>query len=120
MVKGILGRKRGMTQIFGEQGLAVPVTAIEAGPAYVTQIRTDERDGYEAVQLGFEAAKRINGAERGHLKGLPQLRHLHEFEATELNELKVGLRVDVGIFKPGDVVDISGVSKGRGFAGVVK
>ncbi len=121
MVQGILGRKRGTTQIFGEQGVAIPATVIEAGPCYITQIRTAARDGYEAVQLGYETAKRLNSPERGHLaKGLPLLRHLREFKASDINSLQVGQKVDASIFSAGDVVDVSGISKGRGFAGVVK
>ncbi len=120
MVQGILGRKRGITQVFGEQGVVVAATVIEAGPCFVTQIRTKDKDGYEAVQLGFEAAKKLSQPERGHLKGLAMLRTLREFKATEIGDLQVGQKIDVGLFKSGDLVDVSGDSKGRGFAGVVK
>lgn len=120
MIQGILGRKRGITQVFGEQGVALPATVIEAGPCFVTQIRTMEKDGYEAVQLGFETAKRLNDPEKGHLKGLPMLRTLRELKASDMGQVQVGQKVDVGLFKSGDTVDVSGVSKGRGFAGVVK
>jgi len=122
-VKAILGKKVGMTQIFNDHGEAVPVTVIEAGPNYVTQIRTRERDGYEAVQLGFEEVKlqRLSGGERGHLtqNAVPALRHLREFALRE-EELEEGQRVIVDVFEVGDQVDVVGVSKGRGFAGVVK
>ncbi len=120
MVEGILGRKVGMTQIFDATGLAVPVTAIEAGPCYVTQLRTLEKDGYEAVQLGFGHAKRLNEPEKGHLKKLPPLRYLREVRAADLSQLQVGQKIDVGLFKPGERVDVTGTSKGKGFAGVVK
>lgn len=127
MVEGLLGKKLGMTQVFDERGEVTPVTVISAGPCVVTQIRTKETDGYEAVQLGFGAAKRLTQPERGHLAKSQAgaeterlLRHLREFEAEDIAELQVGQQVTVGIFKPGDVIDISGTSKGKGFAGVVK
>jgi large subunit ribosomal protein L3 len=127
MIEGLLGKKVGMTQIFDERGEVVPVTVISAGPCVVTQIRTKERDGYEAVQLGYEEAKRLSQPERGHLKASqPEgadevlLRHLREFQTPSIDDLQVGQRVTVGIFKPGDVIDVSGMSKGKGFQGVVK
>jgi len=120
MVEGILGRKAGMSQVFDATGLAVPVTVIEAGPCFVTQIRTLAKDGYEAVQLGFGHAKRLNEPEKGHLKKLPPLRYLREVRAADLSQLQVGQKIDVGIFKPGERVDVTGTSKGKGFAGVVK
>lgn len=102
------------------EGGVVSVTAIEAGPCVVTQVKTGETDGYQAVQLGFEEARRLNKPEAGHLKKVrAQLRHLREIR-RDLGDLQVGSRVDVSIFKPGDRVDVVGVSKGRGFAGVVK
>ncbi len=119
-VKAILGRKLGMTHIFEENGVMVPVTAIEAGPCFVTQVRTIERDGYEAVQLGFGQAKRLTKPEKGHLKNLPALRHLREVEATDIGSIEVGAKVDASVFEPGELVDVVGVSKGKGFAGVVK
>ncbi len=122
-VKVILGRKVGMTQIFNERGEAVPVTVVEAGPCYVTQVKTLDRDGYRAVQLGFEEVKpqRLSGGEKGHLalNKLPALRHLREFRLGE-NEIEDEQRVLVDVFEIGDRVDVVGVSKGRGFAGVVK
>lgn len=120
MVNGLLGRKIGMTQVFAANGTVMPVTAIAVGPCYVTQIKTPERDGYEAVQIGFEESKRINRPERGHLKGLPPLKHLREVRPLPGQEVSVGQKLDVSLFRPGDLVDVTGTSKGKGFAGVVK
>ena len=123
-MKAILGRKVGMTQVFNEDGEAIPVTVIEAGPCYVTQVNTLERDGYDAVQLGFEEVKpqRLSGGEKGHLarNRLPALRHLREFRMREAEEIEEGQRILVDVFEVGERVDVIGVSKGRGFAGVVK
>jgi large subunit ribosomal protein L3 len=109
-----------MTRVFGEQGIADSVTVIEAGPCYVTSLRTDERDGYQAVQLGFEESKRLNKPELGHLKNTRPLGILREFKTSDISSLEIGQKLDAGLFKPGDLVDITGISKGRGFAGVVK
>ncbi|HUV88349.1 MAG TPA: 50S ribosomal protein L3 [Anaerolineae bacterium] len=123
-MKVILGRKVGMTQIFDEQGRAIAVTVIEAGPCYVARVNTPERDGYSAVQLGFEEVKpqRLSGGEKGHLtrNGLPALRNLREFRLRKEEEAQEGQRVLVDVFEVGDQVDVIGVSKGRGYAGVVK
>jgi large subunit ribosomal protein L3 len=116
----MIGRKIGMAQIFNESGHAQAVTAIEAGPCVVTQVKTVAKEGYDAVQLGFGEARRLNSPQRGHLKGLGQLRFLREFPTADVAEAKVGDRVDVGLFKAGDMVNITGVSRGKGFAGVVK
>jgi large subunit ribosomal protein L3 len=116
----MIGRKIGMIQIYDESGHALAVTAIEAGPCFVTQVKTVAKDGYDAVQLGFGEARRLRSPQRGHLKGLGQLKSLREFRVAELEATKVGDQVDVGLFKAGDLVDITGVSKGKGFAGVVK
>jgi large subunit ribosomal protein L3 len=122
-VKAILGRKVGMTQVFDEDGEAVPVTVIEAGPCYVTQVKTPDRDGYSAVQLGFEEVKpqRLSGGEKGHLarNDVPPLRHLRELRVGEV-DVEEGQRILVDVFEVGDWVDVVGVSKGRGFAGAVK
>ncbi len=118
-MRGIIGRKVGMTQLFLEGGECVGVTAIEAGPCTVVQVKSAEKDGYDAVQLGFGSSKRLNKAEKGHLKGLAETPHLHEFRVPA-GTATVGDRVDVGGFAPGDLLRISGVSKGRGFAGGVK
>ncbi|MBI2846451.1 MAG: 50S ribosomal protein L3 [Chloroflexi bacterium] len=120
MIEGILGRKIGMTQVFTKEGAMVGVTAIEVGPCIVTQIKTQAKDGYEAVQLGFIAAKKLNKPEAGHLKKARMLRHLKEFRVSELAEMQVGQNIDVGIFKAGDKIDVTGFSKGKGFAGGVK
>ena len=119
----LLGRKLGMTQVFGEDGRVERVTVVQAGPCHVTGIRTAERDGYEAVQLGFGEVKekRITKAERGHLKkaDAPPLRRLAEFR-DEAGELQVGETVTVEVFEKGQTVKVSGVSKGKGFQGTVK
>ena len=113
-----------MTQVFNESGEAVPVTVIEAGPCYVTQVKTVERDGYRAAQLGFEEvkARKITGGERGHLKqnDLPPLRHLREVALADDDDVEEGQRILVDVFEVGEHVDIVGVSKGRGFAGGIK
>ncbi len=123
MLKGLIGKKIGMTQIFDEAGAAIPVTLIEAGPCFVTQVRTVEKERYSAVQLGFMETKpkRLTGGQLGHLKrnDMPPLRHLREFRTKE-NDLKEGDRLTVAVFSVGDHVDIVGTSKGKGFAGVVK
>lgn len=116
---GIIGRKLGMTQVFLEDGRRVAVTAVEAGPCLVTQVKKEVKEGYGAVQLGFGAAKRLNQAEKGHVKDLGSIRYLKEFH-VEIDELKPGDKVDVGLFQTGDVVDVTAVSKGKGFAGGVK
>ncbi len=120
MVPGILGRKIGMTQLFTEQGTVVPVTAIEAGPCTVTQVKDTSRDGYEAVQIGFGEAKRLNSPEKGHLKDLGLLKNLQEFRVADNSEVERGQKITVELFQPGETIDITGTSKGRGFAGVVK
>ncbi len=120
MVQGIIGKKLGMGQIFGDDGKAEAVTAIEAGPCVVTQVKTRDKEGYNAAQLGFGQAKRLNSPQRGHLKGLEQFKYLQEFRVADTGEIKVGDKIDVSLFKQGDLVDITGVSKGKGFAGVVK
>ena len=120
MLSGIIGRKLGMTQIFREDGKAEAVTAIEAGPCTVIQIKTGAREGYDAVQLGFGEAKRLTSPQRGHLKELGQFRYLREFRMDDTAEIQVGDKVGVSLFQEGDMVNITGVAKGKGFAGVVK
>ena len=121
-MKGLIGKKVGMTQLFDDSGKAVPVTVIKAGPCYVTQVRTVDNDGYQAVQLGYEETKsqRLTGGELGHLKknDLPPLRYLKEFRTNE--EIEEGQMLTVEVFTEGERVDVVGKSKGRGFAGVVK
>lgn len=123
-MKGLLGKKLGMTQIFDDQGEVIPATVIEAGPCYVTQIKTLERDGYTAVQVGFEEIKpsRANRPRLGHLakNNLPPLRYLREFTVVDHSDLSEGQKLDASLFEVGDRVDVIGISKGRGFAGVVK
>jgi large subunit ribosomal protein L3 len=153
MIKGIIGKKIGMTQVFQEDGTVIPVTVIQAGPCWVTQVKTTDKDGYEAVQLGFEEVaanvtddeararkveRRLSKPERGHLgllepsvkhpdKGrkalrtpVPPLRHLREFHVDEPNGLDEGQVITVEVFVRGDRVDITGTSKGKGFAGTIK
>ena len=119
----LLGKKIGMTQVFGEDGRVERVTVIEAGPCHVTAVRTHERDGYEGVQLAFGpvAARRLTKAELGHLQkaDAPPLRHVAEFR-DEAGELKVGETVTVEAFEKGQTVKVSGVSKGKGFQGTIK
>ena len=119
-IEGILGRKLGMTQVFREDGTSAPVTVIEAGPCTVVQVKTDEDDGYAAVQLGFGTRKRVNSPLKGHMKGLGQFRYLREFAVDDIGEWEVGKKVGCELFQQGDLVDVSGASKGRGFAGVMK
>jgi len=117
---GLLGKKVGMAQLFSGNGETIPVTVIEAGPCYVTQIKTADRDDYNAVQLGFGETKRLNKAEKGHLKDLPPLRHLHELRTDDVERYQLGQKLDVSLFNVGEKVDVIGTSKGKGFAGVVK
>ena len=120
----ILGKKIGMTQIVDEKGIVIPVTIIEAGPCYVTQKRTVEIDGYSAVQLGFGdlRQKSLNKPKAGHLKksGAPAVKYLREFRVTNLDDYEEGQKIDASIFSVGDIVDVIGTSKGKGFAGSVK
>ncbi len=120
MITGILGRKIGMTQVFLEGGKVVPVTAIEAGPCVVTQIKSAAKEGYDAVQLGFGETKRLNKPEKGHLGKLGLYKHLREFRTSDLAGVEIGQKVTVEMFQAGEKVDVVGTSKGRGFAGGVK
>ncbi len=123
-MKGLIGKKVGMTQIFDGDGQVTAVTLIEAGPCFVTQVRTRDEDGYNAVQLGFEETrpKRLAAGELGHLKrnSLPPLRHLREFRLTQEPDVKAGEKVTADVFSVGDKVDVVGVSKGKGFQGGMK
>lgn len=123
MFKGLIGKKIGMTQIFDENGAAVPVTLIEAGPCFVTQVRTTPKEGYSAVQLGFAEVKpkKLTGGELGHLKrsNLSPLRFLREFRVKD-PQVQEGEKLDVSVFAKGERVDVIGTSKGKGFAGAVK
>jgi large subunit ribosomal protein L3 len=120
MVQGIIGKKLGMTQIFRDDGRAEAVTAVEAGPCTVVQIKTADKEGYNAVQFGFGEAKRLKSPQRGHLKELGQFRYLRELRVDDIEGVAVGDRVDVSLFNEGDIVDVTGISKSKGFAGVVK
>jgi large subunit ribosomal protein L3 len=123
-VSGLLGKKIGMTSVFDENGICVPCTVIEAGPCYVTQIRTKAKDGYEAVQLGFDEKpeRLVNKPLAGHFvkAGVKALRLLREFQNLSIQDLKLGAEVKVDVFTKGDLVSVSAKSKGRGFQGVVK
>jgi large subunit ribosomal protein L3 len=124
MFPGIIGKKIGMTQLFQESGETVAVTAIQAGPSVVTQIKSRDRDGYDAIQVGFIENKvkqsQLSSPEKGHLRGLENVRYLREFRSDDISSVKRGDKVDVGFLKHGDLVNVIGLSKGRGFAGVVK
>ena len=151
VLKGIIGKKVGMTQVFDERGAAIPVTVIRAGPCWITQIKTEQADGYVAVQIGYETVaadetdeekrrrkveRRMSKPERGHLGLLepveggpkrkqlsgpvPALRHLREFRVKNIDGLQEGQQITVGVFAEGDLVDVIGVSKGRGFSGTIK
>ena len=125
-MKFLLGTKVGMTQIFDENSKAIPVTVIQAGPVTVTQIKSKEKDNYNAVQLGFGRKKKLSKPIQGHLGGKLSSRWLREYrvdearEAQEVNSLKVGDKIDVSVFEEGDEVTLSSISKGKGFQGVVK
>lgn len=136
-MKGLIGIKVGMTQVFDEAGVVTPVTIIQAGPCYVTQVKTGENDGYTALQLGFGdvSEKRLTGGQKGHLglmkrnkrgtarkdnHGIPALRYLREFRTKDVSEYSVGQQLTVEQFAVGEKVDVSGETKGRGFAGNVK
>ena len=124
MNKTIIGKKLGMTQIFNENGIVVPVTVIEAGPCTVTQVKTEETDGYSSIQLGFGDVKEkhLNKPLKGHFakSKLALKKHLREFRVSNVDEVKVGDEIKVDVFEQGDKVDIQGITKGKGFQGVIK
>jgi len=124
MIGGILGKKIGMTRVFTKDGQVVPVTVLQAGPCTVVQKKTIEKDGYTAVQLGFleKKKKRVSKPLLGHFAkaGTPCFYYLREIRVEDVSDIKVGQRVTVEEFQPGDLVNITGTSKGRGFAGVIK
>jgi len=123
-MKGIIGRKLGMTQVFSEEGRVIPVTVVEAGPCTVTQVKTVEKEGYDAVQLGYGKVKerKLNKPQMGHFqsKGLEPMRHLAEIRVDDPSSYRVGQEITVSLFSKGERVDVTGKSKGKGFAGVVK
>lgn len=120
MITGILGRKVGMTQIFAEDGSLVGVTGVEAGPCAVVQVKTPEKDGYAAIQLGFGRVKRPSSPLKGHLKDLPPFRYLREFRVADASAYQVGQTFSAAEFQEGERVAVTGVSKGKGFAGGMK
>jgi large subunit ribosomal protein L3 len=122
MMSGIIGKKIGMTRIFDEDGNMVPVTVVEAGPCIVTQVKTVETDGYNAVQLAFGKKKRINKPLLGHLKkaNIDTAMRVIEFKEFDVTKVEIGQEIKVDLFKPGEKVKVSGTSKGKGFQGVVK
>ena len=124
MLKGLIGRKIGMTQIFDESGRAIPVTLLEAGPCFVSQVKNAETDGYSAVQLAFGEVKpkRLSKDELGHLKtnNLPPVRVLREFRTKKLEDINPGDELKASVFAAGEYVDVVGTSKGKGFAGAMK
>ena len=124
MEKAIIGKKIGMTQIFDEKGLVIPVTVIEAGPCIVAQVKTIETDGYNAIQLGYGDVKenRINRPEKGHFTKakLALKKHLREFRVSEIADVTVGNEIKVDVFEAGDKIDVQGTTKGKGFQGVIK
>lgn len=125
-MKGMIGKKVGMTQVFDQQGTVIPVTVIQAGPCYVTQVRNTERDGYVSVQLGYGETKprKLTKGQLGHLQkaDLPALRHLREFRLLDDAPVAVeeGQEIKVDVFEQGELVDVIGTSKGRGYAGTIK
>jgi large subunit ribosomal protein L3 len=123
-MRGIIGKKVGMTQLFDETGAVVPVTVIEAGPCYITQVKTVETDGYNAIQLGFEevAERKLTGGQKGHIKmaGTRVVRRLREMRSDDAAQYNLGDVVKADIFQDGELVDVIGISKGKGFAGAVK
>ena len=115
MIKGLLGKKIKMTTSFNLQsGEAVPVTILQVGPCKVTQIKTETKDGYEAVQIGFQDAKKLNKPAQGHLKrSESNFKYLREFETQDVDSMEVGQTLDCGIFEVGDIVSVTGISKGK-------
>ena len=124
MKKAILGTKLGMLQIFDDSGRVVPVTVVQAGPCVVTQIKTDENDGYEAIQIGYSPAKEkhLNKPLKGHFskQGVSPMRRLREFRLEDISPYALGNEIKADIFAAGDLVDVTGVSKGKGFQGAIK
>ena len=124
MKKGLIGKKVGMTQIFDEKGNVIPVTVIEAGPCVVAQVKTVDNDGYNAIQLGFGDVKEkhTNKPQRGHFSKakLAVKKHLREFRVDTVDEVKVGDEIKADIFEAGEKIDVQGITKGKGFQGVIK
>jgi large subunit ribosomal protein L3 len=119
-MEALFGRKLGMTQVFSRAGESRGVTVVEAGPCVVVQIKTRDKDGYEAIQVGFGARKRVNDPARGHMKRLGQFQYLREIRVDDTNDYSIGQKLGAELFEEGDIVDVVGQSKGKGFAGGVK
>lgn len=119
-MKFILAKKLEMSQIYADNGQVVPVTLVQAGPCVVTQVKGQEKDGYSAIQVGFLNAKRLNQSLTGHLKDLPKLKVIQEFRVEDAQEIKRGDVIEAAQFEAGETIHVTGTSKGRGFAGVVK
>ena len=117
---GVIGKKVGMTSVFAEDGTMVPVSVVSVEPNTVTALRTVERDGYTAVQLGVHKPRRLTKPRAGQLKGLDPVKDVREFRIDDVSEYEVGQKLDVSLFEAGETVDVSGVSKGRGFSGTIK
>lgn len=117
---GVIGRKVGMTSVFAEDGTLVPVSVVAIEPNTVTLLRTPERDGYSAVQVGAGEARKVTKPRAGQLKGLPRVRDVREFRIDDVTAYQVGQTLDVSLFAAGETVDITGVSKGKGFSGTIK
>jgi large subunit ribosomal protein L3 len=117
---GLIGRKVGMTQVFAEDGTMVPVSVVAVEPNTVTELRTMERDGYTAVQVGAGTARRLTKPRLGQLKDLPRVRDVREFRVDDVADYEIGQTLDVSLFEEGESVDVTGVSKGKGFAGTIK
>ncbi len=117
MILGAVGKKLGMTQFYKEDGTVISVTAVAMGPCVIAQVKTVEKDGYEAVQLAFDPSERLNKPERGHLRGLGNFRHLREVRVKDVSQHEVGQAVGADIFSPGERISVRGQSKGKGFAG---
>ncbi len=120
MFSSIIGRKIGMTRVLLGGGEMAAVTAIEAGPCFVTQVKNRAKDNYDAVQLGFGQARHLNAPQKGHLEGINKVGYLHEFRTEDVSSVKRGDKVEVDFLNSGDFINVSGLSKGKGFAGVVK
>jgi large subunit ribosomal protein L3 len=120
MTIGLIGRKVGMTQVFQDDGTMIPVSVVAIQPNTVTRLRTPERDGYAAIQLGTEPGKKLTKPETGQLRDLPKVAVIREFRVEDLADYQVGQTLDVSLFAAGDIIDVTGTSKGKGFAGTIK
>ncbi len=122
MIRGLIAKKIGMSHIFNSEGQIIAITALECGPCFVTQVKSADKDGYDAVQVGFSETKRLNAAQKGHLAGkeVGSLKYLREFTVDDLSSVKVGQKLGADVFQAGDFVNVVGTSKGKGFQGGVK